>query len=331
MKFGKEFKTYLEQTLPEWRDKFLCYKPLKKLIKHYPNLPSSIDPIPTNYSLNFVLPPLQQPVSFDDPTDSTSFESVRDRCETGDGSLVDLQDWFVKILNEELEKLNDFYVDKEEEFVIRFQELKQRIDHVKEKSSRGGVFSSESEFSEEMMNIRKDFVAIHGGMVLLKNYSSLNFAGLIKILKKYDKRTGELLRLPYMQLVVRQPFFTTELLTSLVHQCEANLELLFPLEAEVVESTPAIQVDQNPILDSSRTITAKTPSNLGDESEDLYRSIVAAMTAIRGLQKESSTNNPLSFSSLFKNQDDESTGAVTDQNSPSNSSTSLPKGNEDDE
>ena len=123
MKFGKEFKTHLEQTLPEWRDKFLCYKPLKKLIKHYPNLPSTIDPIPTNYSLNFVLPPLQQPVSFDDPSDSTSFESVRDRCETGEGSLVDLQDWFLKILNEELEKLNDFYVDKEEEFVIRFQVL----------------------------------------------------------------------------------------------------------------------------------------------------------------------------------------------------------------
>ncbi|KAG6578569.1 SPX domain-containing protein 4 [Cucurbita argyrosperma subsp. argyrosperma] len=324
MKFGKEFKTHLEQTLPEWRDKFLCYKPLKKLLKHYPNLPT--DPSP-----NFLLPPFQHPVSFDDPADTTPLESNRVRCETGAGSLADLQDWFVRILNEELEKLNDFYVDKEEEFVIRFQELKQRIDHVKEKSSRGGVFTSENEFSEEMMNIRKDFVAIHGGMVLLKNYSSLNFAGLIKILKKYDKRTGELLRLPYMQLVVRQPFFTTELLTSLVHQCEANLELLFPLEEEVVESTPALRVDPNPILDDSRIVTAKTPSDLGEESEDLYRSIVAAMTAISGLKKESSTNNPLSFSSLFKSQDDESSGAVTDENSPSNSLASLPKGDEDDD
>ncbi|CAK9308987.1 unnamed protein product [Citrullus colocynthis] len=328
MKFGKEFKTHLEQTLPEWRDKFLCYKPLKKLLKHYPNLPSTIDPIPTNHSLNFLLPPLQPPVSFDHPTDATSFESVPAPYETAAASLADLQDWFVRILNEELEKLNDFYVDKEEEFVIRFQELKQRIDHVKEKSSRGG---SENEFSEEMMNIRKDFVSIHGGMVLLKNYSSLNFAGLIKILKKYDKRTGELLRLPYMQLVVRQPFFTTELLTSLVHQCEANLELLFPLEAEVVESTPALRVDPNAILNNSKVITAKAPSDLGEESEDLYRSIVAAMTAIRGLQKESSTNNPLSFSSLFKSQDDESTGAVTDENSPANSLASLPKVDDDDE
>lgn len=118
MKFGKEFKTHLEQTLPEWRDKFLCYKPLKKLLKHYPNLPSTLYPIPTNHSLNFLLPPLQPPpVSFDDLTEAAP-------CETAAAaSLADLQDWFVRILNEELEKLNDFYVDKEEEFVIRFQVL----------------------------------------------------------------------------------------------------------------------------------------------------------------------------------------------------------------
>lgn len=58
-----------------------------------------------------------------------------------------------------------------------FQELKERIERFKEKSSRGGVFTSESEFSEEMMDIRRDFVTIHGEMVLLQNYSSLNFAG----------------------------------------------------------------------------------------------------------------------------------------------------------
>lgn len=80
MKFGKEFGIHLEQTLPEWKDKYLCYKPLKKLLK---NLPTSSDD-------NQNLPP-------------------------------DLQQWFVRILNEELDKFNDFYVDKEEEFVIRFQ------------------------------------------------------------------------------------------------------------------------------------------------------------------------------------------------------------------
>lgn len=61
------------------------------------------------------------------------------------------------------------------------QALKERIERLKVRGSTDGVFTSETEFSQEMMEIRKDFVAIHGEMVLLKNYSSLNFAGKILI------------------------------------------------------------------------------------------------------------------------------------------------------
>ncbi|KAK1315785.1 SPX domain-containing protein 4 [Acorus calamus] len=201
MKFGKEFKTHLEETLPGWRDKFLCYKPLKKLLKS----------IPAN--------------------------------DNDDDGLDGLEHWFVRILDVELDKFNDFFLDKEEDFIIRLRELKGRIDRVKEKTNEVGAFTSESEFSEEMLDIRRAFVTIHGEMVLLKNYSSLNFAGLVKILKKYDKRTGGLLSLPFTQRALHQPFFTTEPLTSLVRACEASLELLFPLEAEVVESNSENQIE----------------------------------------------------------------------------------------
>lgn len=191
------------------------------------------------------------------------------------------------------------------------QELKERIEKIKEKNCKNGEFASESEFSEEMMDIRRDLVSIHGEMVLLKNYSSLNFAGLVKILKKYDKRTGGLLRLPFTQVVLHQPFFTTEPLTRLVRECEANLELLFPSEAEVVESSSnAVSTSHQ---NNSPRISAQTSSTLGDENLDIYRSTLAAMRAIRGLQKASSTYNPLSFSSLLKNEDDET---VTAENSP---------------
>lgn len=60
---------------------------------------------------------------------------------------------------------------------MSYQALKERIERLKASGSTNGVFTSETEFSEEMMEIRKDFVSIHGEMVLLKNYSSLNFAG----------------------------------------------------------------------------------------------------------------------------------------------------------
>lgn len=303
MKFGKEFTTHLEETIPEWRDKFLCYKPLKKILKQH------------------------FPAAAPDANSHRNLQSNTDTAGVGNQpALLDLQEWFVRILNEELDKFNDFYVNKEEEFVIRFQELKERIERVKEKSSQGEVCTSESEFSEEMMEIRKDFVTIHGEMVLLKNYSSLNFAGLMKILKKYDKRTGGLLRLPFTQLALRQPFFATEQVTRLVRDCEENLELLFPMEAEVVESNPCALDQSMPPQPPSNSADAS--STVGEETEDLHRSILAAMRAIRGLQKASSTYNPLSFSSLFRSLGDESSGAVTTENSPSNSAASLSDGGE---
>ncbi|MED6148900.1 SPX domain-containing protein 4 [Stylosanthes scabra] len=291
MKFGKEFKTHLEDTIPEWRDKFLSYKPLKKLLKNLPPSSSS--------DLQFPHPQPPPPPP--------------------------LEAWFVRILNDELDKFNDFYVDKEEDFVIRFQELKERIQRLKEKSSQSERYTSdyEDEFSEEMMGIRKDLVTIHGEMVLLKNYSSLNFAGLIKILKKYDKRTGGVLRVPFTQLVLRQPVFTTEPLTRLVHECEENLERLFPLQEEVIQSNPVPENKSRPIEDNTTNDLPDASSTLGDETVYIYRSTLAAMKAIKGLQKESSTSNPFSFSSLFTNQDADSTGAVTAENSAANSPATL--------
>lgn len=92
----------MEETLPAWRDKFLCYKPLKKLLKrHFPN-PTTPD---SNLHQNH--------------HDNTASTHGLDNQPT----LVDLHEWFIRILNEELDKFNDFYVDKEEEFVIRFQVL----------------------------------------------------------------------------------------------------------------------------------------------------------------------------------------------------------------
>ena len=36
MKLGKEFPMHIEEVLPDWRDKFLCYKLLKKLLNNFP-------------------------------------------------------------------------------------------------------------------------------------------------------------------------------------------------------------------------------------------------------------------------------------------------------
>ncbi|KAL1557154.1 SPX domain-containing protein 4 [Salvia divinorum] len=151
-------------------------------------------------------------------------------------------------------------------------------------------------------------------MVLLKSYSSLNFAGLIKILKKYDKRTGAMLSMPFTQLAFHQPFFITEPLTRLIHECEAKLESLFPLGAEVVEPSTAVAVDH-----AGTNASLETTLLLVEETVDIYRSTLSAINTIEGLRKPSSTYNDLSMSYLFGRRNDESAGDVTAENSPCNS------------
>jgi hypothetical protein len=63
-------------------------------------------------------------------------------------------------------------------------------------------------------------------MVLVMNWSYLNYAACQKILKKHDKVTGLLLRSPYLHNVTQQPFYSTELMTSLVKQMEEGYEVV---------------------------------------------------------------------------------------------------------
>lgn len=50
----------------------------------------------------------------------------------------------------------------------------------------------------------------------------------MKFVKKYDKRSGNTILLPFIQNLHKQPFFSTDVLNTLVHNCETTLdELLF--------------------------------------------------------------------------------------------------------
>jgi hypothetical protein len=142
-------------------------------------------------------------------------------------------------------------------------------------------------------------------------------AGLVKIIKKYDKRTGGVLSLPFTQRARHEPFFATEPLRRLVRECEVNLELLFPMEAEVLEPGSSSNLKQND------DVASRDPTSSQDvETSDVYRSTIAAMKAIQGLRRASSTYNPLSLSRFFNGEDGEAcSGAVTSESSPSDSST----------
>jgi hypothetical protein len=144
----------------------------------------------------------------------------------------------------------------------------------------------------------------------------------VKILKKYDKRTGALLRLPFTQSVLQQPFFTTELLSKLVRECEANLQSIFPsiLLDEGGDCASEQSRDENNEANPPETLSLQ-----GDTG--IYRSTLAALRTIQDLRKGSSTYNPLSFSPFVPGDSNDGLGAGGNNKSKSNSSHSKTNSN----
>ncbi|KDP32409.1 hypothetical protein JCGZ_13334 [Jatropha curcas] len=272
MKFGKSLSNQIEETLPEWRDKFLSYKELKKRLK-------LIEP-----NKGGDRPTKRQKLDAGDSTDCGGGENK-------DG-MTEEEINFIKLLEDELEKFNTFFVEKEEEYIIRLKELQDSVEKAKD-------------YSEEMIKIRKEIVDFHGEMVLLENYSALNYTGLVKILKKYDKRTGALIRLPFIQKVLQQPFFTTDLLYKLVNECERMLDRLFPIN-EPPSSVEAADGDEGCDPSTSATTTKddgllRVPRELADIElmESLYmKSSISALRILKEIRSGSSTVSVFSLPPL---------------------------------
>ena len=93
MKFGKSLSNQIEQTVPEWRDKFLSYKDLKKRLK------------------------LITSTTQDRPTKRLRVDA---ECSLG---MSKEEISFIQLLGGELEKFNNFFVEKEEEYIIRLKVL----------------------------------------------------------------------------------------------------------------------------------------------------------------------------------------------------------------
>ncbi|XP_057981372.1 SPX domain-containing protein 3 [Malania oleifera] len=241
MKFGKRLKQQVDETLPEWRDKFLSYKDLKKLVRLISSAPAVNRP---------------------------------PECGRADSE-------FMYLLNGEIEKFNAFFMEQEEDFIIRHKELQQRIQRVIDTWRPNGTHPLETNYTAEMGRIRKDIVNFHGEMVLLESYSNINYTGLAKILKKYDKRTGGLLRLPFIQKVLQQPFFTTDLISKLVKEWESTIDAVFP--AAVLE-----EGGREP----------KQGITVAGEGEGILRNTVAALLTMQEIRRGSSTYSHFSLPPL---------------------------------
>ncbi|KAL5975838.1 SPX domain-containing protein 2 [Asimina triloba] len=265
MKFGKLLKSQVEETLPEWRDKFISYKELKQLLKQ-------IEPRDER----------GQPRSASDGTDG------------GDSIRKEEAD-FIRQVYVQIEKLNYFFVEQEETYIIKQKELQDAAETAKDSPA-------------EMMHIWKEVVDFHGETVLLENYSALNYTGLVKILKKYEKRTGAPIRLPFIQRILQQPFFATDVLNKLIKECEAMLDRLFPASESSISNPHVEGHELNPTAERSSLLNwpeeleeIKFPEELEEIKfmENLYaKSTMAALRILKEIRSGSSTVSVFSLPPL---------------------------------
>ncbi|CAI5536076.1 unnamed protein product [Closterium sp. Naga37s-1] len=285
MKFGKRLRDQEEDTLPEWRGKFLRYKELKKRLKTI-----------STESPERELEGAEQPLDLCDE----SSDIVRRALFSGSS-----EDPFVQLLLSELDRFNDFFADKEEEFVIRMHTIKQRIaSEVPRRSASDGTvqgFLLDNADSAGVNSIRRAIVALHGEMVLLENYSSLNYMGLVKIVKKHDKRTSHPLR-PFLRTVLQQPFCTTELLSQLISECEVLLQQLLPPSEQsscnhpvvtLHQDVPSAAAEEVEVTPTREPAAAEFDSDDNDTVAMVYRSACSALRALIEIRSSSKTPHPI--------------------------------------
>lgn len=119
---------------------------------------------------------------------------------------------FQQLLKNELERMNDFFVRTEEEYIIRFQVLKDMI--------------ADEYSSEDTAQMTSDLLQFHNKLVLLLHYNVLNCDGFLKIIKKHRKKTGREFNLSFRQGDNQQLFFIANSLGLLLGECKEILEQL---------------------------------------------------------------------------------------------------------
>ncbi|KAK9946016.1 hypothetical protein M0R45_011499 [Rubus argutus] len=276
MKFSKSLGILIEEALPEWRDKFLSYKDLKKQLKLI-------------YPKDGDRPPSKRPRLSEDEARTDGGDLADENSEGGGDVSKEVAD-FVRLLENEMEKFNSFFEEKEEEYVIRWKELQDRVAEAKDST-------------EELMTVGREIVDFHGEMVLLENYSALNYTGLLKILKKHDKRTGALIRFPFVQRVMQQPFFSTDVLNKLVKECEVMLDHVFSKNDPSGPSEAAEAEEQcnSEAVTETREIVLKAPKELAEikQMESVYvKQTISALRVLKDVRSGSSTVSAFSLPPL---------------------------------
>ncbi|GAB4814737.1 hypothetical protein N2152v2_001783 [Parachlorella kessleri] len=182
---------------------------------------------------------------------------------------------FVRLLNEDVSRINEFFIEREEEAVIRLKALEDRV--------------ADAAGPQELSALGIALVDFHGEMVLLLHWSLINYAAVAKILKKHDKLTGSLLRAPYLSNMLQQPFLSTESISMLVRRTEQHVQRL-AAGAEGGEGAGRSQAQQKQQARGAAECTAAS-SKLAPPH--IVKRTRAALGMLHELQEKASTPSTL--------------------------------------
>lgn len=139
----------------------------------------------------------------------------------------------------------------------------------------------------------------------------------MKILKKYDKRSGALIRLPFIQKVLQEPFFTTDVLYKLVKECETMLDHLFSMNRDPFTSSQGTKVKEpcNPgTATETKERQLKVPKELAEieHMESTYMKLtLSALRVLKEIRSGSSTVSTFSLPPLQSNSMEETWKKIT--------------------
>lgn len=205
--------------------------------------------------------------------------------------LTEEQRIFVKTLNAELQKFNKFFMNAEEDFVIKDSMLERGYREVVNKDGT----RAESFTMKKYRKSCKDFADFHGELVLMEHWVSLNYTALVKILKKHDKRSNLSLRSPFLISVLQQPFYSTDVLSEIITKTEARFRKLnammpeggLPVELQRREGAREHREEKEDESESDSS------DGEGDKSQGPQDRTKAAMECWDGLKNSDSCKRPL--------------------------------------
>lgn len=134
---------------------------------------------------------------------------------------VQLQSQFISDVNSCLQQVNETFIEKEEEVVILFDNLERAATAVESLS--------------ESQRITQRFADFHGKLLLFMNTTMLTYVCILKIMKKYHKKTGQMVVNLQPAQLREMPIGSTEIISSIVFRSEQTINSLISKQKQFLK------------------------------------------------------------------------------------------------